>query len=449
MTHEALYRRHLETLDSHLQDALERAGKKGLRLRGVLLHAGRSAAYHRDDREIPFWPSAHFARYVPLTGPEHCVLALPGRQPLVVRVAPRDYWYEAQAPAASYWQSAVELHELASLADAKRVLGSLEGIAYLGSSPEAAGELGVPPALCEPEALMIPLDWHRGVKTDHEIALLEVASERAARGHAAARDAFLGGATEREIHFAYLGATGLLERELPYENIVAFDEKSATLHYQNKRGKEAPARHTFLLDAGGTCDGYASDITRTWAKPGADPVYTKLLEGLDAVERDLVAMVTPGRPYLEIHLEAHRRTARLLAECGIVRGSAEEAFDRGVTRTFLPHGIGHHLGLQTHDVGGHLASPDGGSLPPPPEHRFLRNTRTLAPGHVVTIEPGVYFIPMLLEALRATSAASLLDWRLVERLTPFGGARIEDDVLCTKDGARDLTRPLVAGPRGR
>ncbi|NJL29799.1 MAG: M24 family metallopeptidase, partial [Thermoanaerobaculia bacterium] len=123
------------------------------------------------------------------------------------------------------------------------------------------------------------------------------------------------------------------------------------------------------------------------------------------LERRLVAGVIAGRPYLEIHVEAHRLIAELLAATGLVKVSAEEAFDRGLTRSFLPHGVGHHLGLQVHDVGGRQTGPDGGVTPPPAQYPFLRNTRTLEPGHFVTIEPGLYFIPLLLDPLRASRRA--------------------------------------------
>ena len=85
-------------------------------------------------------------------------------------------------------------------------------------------------------------------------------------------------------------------------------------------------------------------------------------------------------------------------------------------------------------------------MAPPAEYPFLRNTRILEPGHVVTIEPGIYFIPMLLEPLRQSAEASLVDWPLVNRLTPLGGIRIEDNILCTEGGPVDLTRELLAGP---
>ncbi len=132
----------------------------------------------------------------------------------------------------------------------------------------------------------------------------------------------------------------------------------------------------------------------------------------------------------------------------MVKTSADEAIERRLTSAFFPHGVGHLLGLQVHDVGGHQASLEGGEAKPPEEHPFLRNTRILEPGQVVTIEPGIYFIPLLLEPHRAGDGAAAVDWDLVDRLLPHGGIRIEDNVVCTEDGPDDLTRPLIAGPRG-
>ena len=112
-------------------------------------------------------------------------------------------------------------------------------------------------------------------------------------------------------------------------------------------------------------------------------------------------------------------------------------------RTLLPHGLGHFLGLQVHDVAGHQAAPEGGTKEPPARHPFLRTTRTIEEGQVFTIEPGLYFIPMLLREHRAGDTAACFDWDLVDRLTPCGGIRIEDNVLVTADGHRNLTRPLI------
>ncbi|RMF76121.1 MAG: Xaa-Pro dipeptidase [Acidobacteria bacterium] len=448
MSDEQLYASHLETLDRMLADALERAGRAGLALDGVLFHAGRERYYHRDDQPVPFRATPHFLRWVPLEGPEHCVLARPGRRPLVVRVAPKDFWFETAQLEPSWWQPAVDLVEVDRFADVRAALGDAGRLAYVGNAPEAAAELGIAPDAVEPQALMAPLDWHRATKTPHELRLMRRAAERGAAGHRVARKAFEAGACEREIHWAFVEATGHLEFELPFADIVALGEKIAILHYQNKRGPEAGSRPSFMLDAGAACCGYASDITRTWYRQDADPVYRRLVDAVDEFQRDLVAMVTPGRPYTEIHLEAHRRVAQVLAETGIGTAGPDELLERGVTRTFLPHGIGHHLGLQVHDVGGHQKGPDGGTLAPPAEHAWLRNTRTLEPGHVVTIEPGIYFAPVLLDELRGRPEAALVDWDVVDRLAPLGGVRIEDDVVCTEGEPEDLTRRLIQGPRG-
>lgn len=446
MTDTDLYRRHLETLDAYLTDALERAKRKGLDLDGVLFHAGRSRCYHADDREIHFQPTPHFRHWVPLEGPEHAVLARPGQRPRVVRIQPTDYWFETTPPAASYWEEAVDLEVTTRFDQLAEILGPFDRVAYVGSAPDAAQELGIDPARIEPTALMAPLDWHRASKTPYEVAQLTAAVERAATAHLRAKAAFEAGGSERQIYRAYLEGGDLFEHELPFDAIVALDDKSAILHYENKRGAEAAPGKVLLVDSGALCRGYAADLTRTWLLPGIDPIFHALVTGVDALQQELVAMVTPGRPFLELHLEAHRRIALLLAETGVVTTSADQALERGLTRTFFPHGLGHHLGLQVHDVGGHQATADGGTAPPPEAHPFLRNTRTLEPGHVVTIEPGLYFIPMLLEPLRASGDAELVDWQLVDRLTPLGGVRIEDNVLCTDGEAQDLSRPLLPGP---
>ncbi len=442
-----LYRQHLAALDRSLSDSLDGAKRQGLALEGVLFHAGRARYYHRDDHEIRFWPAAHFSRWVPLQGPEHVVLARPGSRPRVIRVRPRDYWYDTSPPARSYWEEAVDLNEAESFTEAVGLLGALDGIAYVGDSPEAAAEAGVASERIEPESLMAPLDWYRATKTEHEISQIRRACEKAAAGHLAARAAFEDGASEREIHWQYLRAADQLEQELPYGSIVALDEKGAILHYQHKRGPESAPGQVLLIDAGASFEGQAADLTRTWAREGTDATFQALLEGMDALERKLVAMVTPARPYLEIHLENHRLLAELMAQTGMLRSSAEEALKAGVTRTFLPHGVGHLLGLQVHDVGGHQAGPEGGKVPPPAEHPFLRNTRILEPGHCVTIEPGMYFIPMLMEPLRGSAAGRLVSWDVVDRLTPLGGIRIEDNIICTDGEPRDLSRDLLPGPR--
>lgn len=441
-----LYRQHLEVLDHQLTRSLDLAGQQGQPFDAVVFHAGRTTVYHRDDEGVPFRPGYHFRRWVPpLEGSEHVVLAEPGKKPRVIRVRPRDYWYETTPPPPSYWEDAVDFVEVETFAEVRETLTLPERTAYVGPSPEAAEELGLAGAV-EPDELLAPLDWYRAYKTELEVSLIREACETAARGHETARKSFKAWGSEREIHWAYMKSADLLDT--PYGNIVALDEKASILHYQNKRGEDHAPGKVLLIDAGALFEGYAADITRTWAQDDCDGVYLTLLEAVDRLERDLVAMVTPGRPYLEIHLEAYRRITQLLIEVGIVKTGIDEAVEHGLTSAFFPHGVGHLLGLQVHDVGGHQAGPEGGETKPPREHPFLRNTRILEPGHVVTIEPGIYFIELLLAPLRSGDGASRVDWDLVDRLLPHGGIRIEDNVVCTDGEPVDLTRSLIAGPRG-
>ena len=110
----------------------------------------------------------------------------------------------------------------------------------------------------------------------------------------------------------------------------------------------------------------------------------------------------------------------------------------------MPHGLGHLLGIQVHDAGGQLADASGTLAPPPAQHPTLRLTRTLEENVVVTVEPGLYFIPRFLKALREGPHHALLNWPLVEAMTPYGGIRIEDNVRITADGVENFTRDAFA-----
>jgi Xaa-Pro dipeptidase len=268
------------------------------------------------------------------------------------------------------------------------------------------------------------------------------ASRIGALGHRAALRAFEGGASEYEIHLEYLAAAGLIEAELPYSNIIAINEHAAILHYTDLKHAAAATRRSFLIDAGGQFRGYASDITRTYA--AALSPFSDLVAGVERLQQQLCAMVAPGTYYPDIHLAAHRLIGALLAELGIVTCAADAAVDLGLTAVFFPHGVGHLLGLQVHDVGGHQASESGGLAPPPAAHQFLRLTRRLEAGAVVTIEPGVYFIDLLLQKAQSDGRGRHIDWDTVADLAPYGGVRIEDNIVATLAGPENLTRAAFA-----
>ncbi len=151
----------------------------------------------------------------------------------------------------------------------------------------------------------------------------------------------------------YLEACAQREEEMPYNNIVAYNENAAVLHYQHlERSAPWPLR-SFLIDAGAQYRGYASDITRTYARR-AGPVCRPRGRHERRHSRRYAARSSAGRDYRDVHLSAHRILGRRhAARSGVIQAyPGEEALELGVTGVFFPHGIGHLLGLQVHDVGG-------------------------------------------------------------------------------------------------
>jgi Xaa-Pro dipeptidase len=122
----------------------------------------------------------------------------------------------------------------------------------------------------------------------------------------------------------------------------------------------------------------------------------------------------------------------------------QAALEAGVTSVFFPHGIGHLLGLQVHDVGGVMADVAGHERARPAGHPALRLTRMLEPGVVVTVEPGIYMIESLLAAAHADGRRAYINWTMVDELKPYGGIRIEDNVAATEGAPENMTRDAFA-----
>ena len=140
---------------------------------------------------------------------------------------------------------------------------------------------------------------------------------------------------------------------------------------------------------------------------------------MDALEQELAARGDArAAPTSRSTSRPTAASRAILSDLRLVRVSAEEALAKGYTHPFFPHGVGHHLGIQVHDVAGRQADPSGTPAPPPKEHPYLRNTRTIEPGHVFTIEPGIYFIPMLLRPFRSGPDAAAFDWERDRRAHP-------------------------------
>lgn len=433
------------TFGPHLEAVCQRAAHAltGCRFGAMLVHSGSPVMIFEDDQPHSFQVHAPFKVWVPLLDvPDSFIFFAPGSKPKLLFHSPPDYWYKPAALPRGYWTRYFDIVPVADREAAGKALPRSAGpIAYIGDVFPELASWGV--AAVNPANLMQRLDFVRATKTPYELVCMREASRLGALGHRAASHAFQAGGSEFEIELAFLRACGLREQELPYNPIVALNEGGAVLHYQMLETKSPAQRHSMLIDAGAEFAGYASDITRTHSYRDTD--FGALSHRMDELQQTLCAGIHAGVDWREVHLRAHQLIASLLREADIVSCSPEESVATGVSSVFFPHGVGHLLGLQVHDVGGLMLAPYGGEIPRPPGHPFLRLTRVLQEGFVVTVEPGIYFNEQLLSAAKGDSRGASIHWQRVDALRKFGGIRVEDNVAVTADGCENLTRAAFQG----
>src|SRR5216683_2169415 len=431
---EELHRAHVSRLASDTANALRQHGYDAL-----VVHSG--APQKRTQADDQYWPlrvTPEFQHWLPLSEAGCALVVEPGRTPRLLRLTETSFW-EAPAPSETdhFWSS-FEVAEASSPAQMRDLLPRGR-VAFIGDEAAAAAAWGI--ADVNPPRLVAALDQLRVHKTLYEEECVAEANRRAAPGHQELRRLFAAGdRSELDLHLAFLAATRQDDAEAPYKNIVALGAHSATLHHVSYSKRAQPAQ-SLLLDAGACFAGYCSDVTRTWVKAGgaaASGLAGVVAQG-GGVPARLFGQAGPGVPYEALHDESHRQVGGILRETGLIKTSGEEAVAAGVTRAFYPHGLGHSLGLQCHDVG-------CATVKPRPDNPFLRNTTVISERQCFTIEPGIYFIEALLRPLREGPLARTVDWKVVDALAPFGGIRIEDDVVVGTNGVRNLTREAL--PQG-
>lgn len=424
-----LQKTHLAALERRYAEVMGALGYDA-----VLIYSGRPVRHFGDDQYANFCSYGHFQHWTGQAGLAHSwLLVKPGQRTTCFVHAPDDFWHLPPSLPDEGWTQYLEVisgrFETPPAVKTSRlaVIGDIDD--------DTARSLG---AERNPPALLIALDEGRVRKSEYEIACLSEANRMALHGHRAAQEAFLDGASELDIQLAYLKASRQRESDVPYGNIVGLGAHGAVLHYQHYDSEAPISRNSLLVDAGHRYRGYCADITRSWPGPDASPAFAALIRRMHEIKQQLVDALAPGVEFVALHERMHQSLGELLVESELVKGSAEAAVESGITRAFCPHGLGHLLGVQVHDVAGRI-SREGTPLPPPPEHPALRLTRELEAGMTVTIEPGLYFIPMLLGPLEAGPAGSTVNWPLVECLMPHGGIRIEDNVAIATNSVRNLT----------
>lgn len=440
-----MYLEHIQTLCGYAEKALKQSALHGEIFDGIVFHSGSEMNYHADDHTIAFHPIPHFSRWFPYAAADQFLLVEPGNKPKLVLYQPQDYWYESPTLPELPYQEAFDVFIAEDLEGIKEGLGFVASCAYVGNNPDLVLDLGIFEPGIEPPYLMAALDWLRGYKTPFEVECLRSAAQKAAAGYAKIADVQANQPSERALLFDYLIATEHQQHEMPYQPIIGWDNAAAILHYQNKSLTNPQLGHTLLVDAGAQHLGYAIDITRTYLPEHPNPIFAALHKKIDDLCQHLCAKCVAGTSYQTLHEEAHQAIAEALCEVGVLKTTPEEAFMNGLTLPFFPHGLGHHLGIQVHDVAGHQLDIKGTEQEPDDRYPSLRTTRPVEAGNVLTIEPGIYFIPMLLAPFKS-SHPDVFNWDLIDELTPLGGIRIEDNIFVGETESENLTRHLVPQP---
>jgi Xaa-Pro aminopeptidase len=418
--------------DEDVAAALDRrrralASRWNLRDELVLIRAGESIPIPgRGDQTYAF--RAH-SEYLYLTDRER-----PGG---VLAFDPQEGWVDFVFPVSReemLWAGGAAQPEGVPVSELERWLAKRRGrpIGNLGAQARAETKLDA--------RLRGALNQLRRQKDEIELGRM-CAAERATRlGFGTAVSMLEPGTTERavqielEAEFRRGGADGPA-----YDTIVGGGPNSAVLHF-------APTQRPFgagelvLIDAGAEYRGYASDVTRTYPVGGRfTPEQAELHAIVHRANLAAIERCTAGTEFTEVHLAAARVIGQGLVEAGLLRGAADALVERATVSLFFPHGVGHMVGLGVRDASEILP----GRRRDPARFPGLRIDLPLLPGHVVTIEPGIYFVPALLNdpEMRARHRDAV-DWDRVDRLLGFGGIRIEDDVLVTEGAPEVLTADI-------
>ena len=422
---------------------MQRRTKKALHrdnLQGLVIHSGQEIKVFLDDYGYPFKVNPHFKAWLPLTNLPHCWLIVNGEdKPILIYYQPVDFWHKVEVLEESFWNEHFTVKVIANATDVDKLLPyDKKGFAYIGAHIEVAKVLGF--ESINPESPLNYIHYHRAYKTKYEQACMRRANAIAAKGHKVAKASFLDGSSEFDIQQNSLKAIEHTDNDTPYKNIIALNKNAAILHYTELEKGVPQAHRSLLIDAGANYNGYAADITRTYSYKRDK--FSELITRMDTLMLNAVDGLKPGISYVDLHIQTYKDIGNVLAEFDFINVSAELAFESGIISTFFPHGLGHHLGLQTHDVGGFMADERGTHVEVPAAYPFLRTSRVVEVNQVFTIEPGLYFIESLLSELKASKNAAMINWQAVEEMKVYGGIRIEDNVIVHQLHNENITRDL-------
>ena len=298
--------------------------------------------------------------------------------------------------------------------------------------------------------LMEAVIAQRIVKSEAEIAEMERAIEVSRDMHLLAMRTIRPGLCEREVAGRVQGEALAAGGDIAFP--IIFSVRGEVLHNHSWVNR-MEAGDLVVHDSGAVTDsGYCSDVTRTIPVSGRfDARQRAVYEAVLGAQLAAIEAMKPGIPFLDVHLVAAREIASALTDIGLMKGNPADAVENGAHALFMPHGLGHMIGMDVHDgeaIDENLVGyGDGFERSEQFGLSSLRLARPLAPGWVVTVEPGAYFIPELIGRWRAAgTCVEFIDYDKLESWEGLGGVRIEDDVLVTDAGQRVLGPPIPKHP---
>jgi len=428
-----LYTQHCAEKMSRFQTILE-----ALDCDEIIIGSGRSKMQFQDDMAYPFKANPYFREWVPLDQRADCFLRIQRNtdKPQLYLLVVEDIWHSQPQQPPQGFENSLEIIEYSSIDSLKKQLIKPDNSILL---IDESNDLGVAEDAWNPQELLHQIDFQRRQKTAYEQACVRRANQLAVPAHRAAEQAFMAGASELEIASAYLSACNCGESDMPYAIIAGINENAAVLHHHQLNRQPVPAR-SFLIDAGVQFNHYAADITRTYAYERTGE-FAAMIEHLDGIQQQLVAEGAIGKSPLDLHVLSQYKIAQLLIDFKLLNSSAEQVVEQGVINTFYPHGLGHHLGCNVHDKGSRLANAQGDLMPVSEKYPKLRAGASMVANQVYTVEPGLYFIPALLDKLRNSDQSTVVDWQAIDRWVPYGGIRIEDNIILHADNSiENVTR---------
>ena len=478
----------------------------------ILLKGEKSAFYTNSDQPCPFRQERYFYYMTGCNEPGCYVTYDIAKDKLTLWIPPVDLtrvYYDGRGSTVEEAMEKYDIDEAVYLKGGKKGVKNMRlrlaehahaggKFAHLkGALKDMGGQLfrtSLKDKKIRGSRLRCAMDSCRAVKDEHEIGLIREANAISAEAHKNIFKRLHGLTNEAEVEAVFIGpCIARRAREQAYTPICGAGTSASQLHYIDNK-EDFNTAQTLLVDAGAEWQHYACDITRTmpinpnnpghWASKEAAEVYKAVAK----IQESSIKMLRPGKKFIDVNWHAHHMAIDSLLDLGILKGDHMEIFHAGTSMAFFPHGLGHHLGLEVHDVAPPLtkkkkdkkegkkskidqrfrnvrrayrafskvnlefaapssfvyktAKPEDFSLLP--SQCLSPNTPTDPPlerGMVVTIEPGLYFNRFVLEKffLHDETHSRFIDAEVLEKYIEVGGVRIEDDILITKDGYENLT----------